>query len=160
MSRKIYWISWVYRLEMGETQHIGLANIVACLLSWLAAFILPLPFLVLFSFVRAVERESTLLASFIPDRRRAFNLCSRDPFVCSVLVLERFLFRSLLRGTSLNISKLLTRYQNCSLLCRSRIWILIKAYFSTFVEKNPQEWKFKYISCKKLVQSTCVQEGT
>lgn len=41
---------------MGETQHIGLANIVACLLSWLAAFILPLPFHVLFSFVPTEER--------------------------------------------------------------------------------------------------------
>jgi len=57
LSSKIYRISWVYRLEIGETQHIGLANIVACLLSWLAAFILPLPFLVLFSFVPTVERE-------------------------------------------------------------------------------------------------------
>jgi len=79
----------------------------------------PSPTLPCFIFLCANSGESTLLACFIPDRRRAFNLCSRDPFVCTVLALERFLFRRLLRGASVNISKLLTRCQNCSLLSRS-----------------------------------------
>lgn len=136
MSSKIYWISWVYRLEMGETQHIGLANIVACLLSWLAAFILP-PTFPCFIFLCANRGESTLLASFIPDRRRAFNLCSRDPFVCTVLALEGILFRRLLCGASVNISKLWTRCQTCSLPSRSNIWILMKAHFYTYSRLNP-----------------------
>lgn len=97
-------------------------------------------FLPCFIFLCANSGESTLLASFIPDRRRAFNLCSRDPFVCTVLALERFLFRRLLRGASVNISKLLTRCQNRSLLSRSSIWILIKAYFFTYSRRNPQDW--------------------
>lgn len=43
------------------------------------------------------EESITLLASFLRERKRAFNLCTRYPFVCTVLAQQRSLLRCLLR---------------------------------------------------------------
>jgi hypothetical protein len=42
-----------------------------------------------------IGANSTLVESFLRDRRKAFNLCTRYPFVCTLLALQRSLLRIL-----------------------------------------------------------------
>lgn len=76
-------LSILARTWQGTTHRIGQY----CRLSFiLIGSFYPSPTHPCFIFLCAYRRKSTLLASFLPDRRKAFNLWSWCPFVYSVKI--------------------------------------------------------------------------